>query len=97
MVSQSRQLAVLWCCKAVRKSAAGAVGIDTPAPKGSLPPCAGLLHQRDSLFEQFRKTPTPMGCEQWRKPTRAATNNDHTCAIETQSHLLWRSRMQQRH
>jgi hypothetical protein len=88
MVSQSGQLAVLWSRKAVREGEAGAVGIDTPAPKGSLPHCAGLLHQRNALFEQFRETPTPMRCEQWRKPSRASTNNDHTCAIETQSHLL---------
>lgn len=30
--------------------------------------------------------------EQRRKPCRASTNNDHTCAIETQCHLLGRSR-----
>src|SRR5580700_6642903 len=33
-----------------------------------------------------------MRCKQRRKPSRASPNNDHTCAIETQCHLLWRSR-----
>src|SRR5580658_5171176 len=88
MIAQCRKLILRGAGEAIREGKAGTVGVDAPATDAAFANSVRLLHDGDTLFQQFSETATSMRREQRSKTRRAPADDDYRCAINAQFHLL---------
>src|ERR1700735_2777732 len=88
MIAQCRKLALRGSSKAIGEGTAGTVGVDDTAAQAAFADSVRLLHHGDTLFQQFSQTATSMRREQRRKTRGTPADDDYSCALNAQCHLL---------